>query len=70
MAINIGYGYIFIPLPISLIWTRKGIYQYLALAIPGLFFASVSTDKSWIGSARNHLIYRKHSIGLNTPALF
>eukprot|EP00486_Rosalina_sp_Unknown_P015381 CAMPEP_0201593302 /NCGR_PEP_ID=MMETSP0190_2-20130828/190948_1 /ASSEMBLY_ACC=CAM_ASM_000263 /TAXON_ID=37353 /ORGANISM="Rosalina sp." /LENGTH=424 /DNA_ID=CAMNT_0048052441 /DNA_START=86 /DNA_END=1357 /DNA_ORIENTATION=+ len=32
-----GYGYIFVPLPLSTIWTYKGIYQYLALAIPGLF---------------------------------
>ena len=36
MLISKGYGYIFKPLPLSTIWTAKGIYQYLALAIPGM----------------------------------
>ena len=32
-----GYGYVFVPLPLSTIWTYRGIYQYLVLAIPGMY---------------------------------
>eukprot|EP01083_Nonionella_stella_P107661 312062_1 len=31
-----GYGFIFIPLPFTTVWSLKGIYNYLALALPGL----------------------------------
>jgi len=31
-----GYGYMFIPQPLSVVCTRKGIMQYINLAIPGL----------------------------------
>lgn len=30
-----GYGYLFIPHRIFTIWTRKGIKQYIYLALPG-----------------------------------
>ena len=37
MLIRKGYGYVFVPLPLGTICTGRGIYEYLALAIPGLF---------------------------------
>eukprot|EP01084_Bolivina_argentea_P134357 237011_1 len=37
LVVHKGYGFVFIPLPVSTIFTKKGIYHYLALAIPGLF---------------------------------
>ena len=37
LVIRKGYGFVFEPSPSSVVWTRKGIYHYLALAIPGLF---------------------------------
>merc|ERR1712228_807183 len=37
LLIHRGYGYLFVCLPFSTIFKSKGIYQYLALAIPGLF---------------------------------
>ena len=37
VIIRKGYGFVFVPLPLSTIWIYKGIYQYLALAIPGVY---------------------------------
>ena len=31
-----GYGYMFIPKPLSIVCTKKGIMQYINLALPGL----------------------------------
>mmetsp|Transcript_25400 Transcript_25400/g.40408 ORF Transcript_25400/g.40408 Transcript_25400/m.40408 type:complete len:500 (+) Transcript_25400:30-1529(+) len=44
MIIYKGYGFMLIPLPVRLIWTKRGIHHYLALAIPGLF----QTAFQWI----------------------
>jgi len=37
MIVRKGYGFVFVPLPWSHIFTSRGVYHYLALAIPGLF---------------------------------
>ena len=39
-----GYLYFFIPHSVSTIWNKKGIYQYISLAIPGIF----QTAFEWI----------------------
>ena len=31
-----GFGYIFKPQPLSVVWTKKGMTQYINLALPGL----------------------------------
>ena len=31
-----GYGYLFIPHKLSIIWTNKGIKEYIYLALPGI----------------------------------
>ena len=37
MIVRKGYGFVFVPLELSHIFTARGIRHYLALAIPGLF---------------------------------
>jgi len=37
MIVRKGYGFVFVPLELGIIFTKRGISHYLALAIPGLF---------------------------------
>lgn len=37
LIVRKGYGFVFEPLDFSQIWTKKGVWHYIALAIPGLF---------------------------------
>eukprot|EP01084_Bolivina_argentea_P047045 86664_1 len=37
MLVYKGFGYVFKPIPIRIIWTKKTILDYIYLAIPGLF---------------------------------
>ena len=41
ILIKNGYGYIFKPLPLNIVLTYRGIYEYLSLSIPGFFMDAI-----------------------------
>lgn len=41
-----GHGYVFIPLPMSIVCTKKGLCEYISIAIPGAIQGCISI---WVG---------------------